>query len=150
MFRRKPDLAAVIGSYDDVPGAPNFLSQYKNLLHHYVHQTASEEASTFWGAAERFDEIFLEMGGFDESYRQPSIEDWAGLSAEAGGLYDSAVQDFAGQAFKALGCGLVAKSWLLLSCLPWTELILRDRRFINDQPATLQSCQCDINLRACE
>jgi len=28
--------------------------------------------------AERFD-VFLEMGGFDESYRQPSIEDmsWA-------------------------------------------------------------------------
>jgi hypothetical protein len=40
----------LIGSYDDAPGANNFLSQYKNLFHHYTHQTGSEEASTFWGA----------------------------------------------------------------------------------------------------
>ena len=41
---------AVIGSYDDQPGSPNFLSQYKNLLHHYTHQRARTNASTFWGA----------------------------------------------------------------------------------------------------
>jgi glycosyltransferase involved in cell wall biosynthesis len=49
-FKRDPDLAALFGSYDDAPAATNFLNQYKNLLHHYVHQTAREEASTFWGA----------------------------------------------------------------------------------------------------
>jgi hypothetical protein len=49
-FQNDHDLAAVIGSYDDEPFEPNFLSQYKNLLHHYVHQTANRDASTFWGA----------------------------------------------------------------------------------------------------
>ncbi|MBC7261044.1 MAG: glycosyltransferase family 2 protein, partial [Chloroflexi bacterium] len=44
-FQHEPELAAVFGSYDDSPGQLNFLSQYKNLLHHYVHQMAQEEAS---------------------------------------------------------------------------------------------------------
>ena len=47
-FAGEPHLAAVFGSYDDAPAAENFLSQYKNLLHHWVHQTGREEASTFW------------------------------------------------------------------------------------------------------
>ena len=36
------------GSYDDTPTDRGFVSRYKNLLHHYVHQTARREASTFW------------------------------------------------------------------------------------------------------
>jgi hypothetical protein len=41
-FAGDPHLAGLIGSYDDEPAAQNFLSQYKNLFHHYIHQTASE------------------------------------------------------------------------------------------------------------
>ena len=37
-FTEDASLAALIGSYDDAPGANNFLSQYKNLFHHYTHQ----------------------------------------------------------------------------------------------------------------
>jgi len=37
VFREEPDLAAVIGSYDDDPPERNFLSRYKNLTHHFVH-----------------------------------------------------------------------------------------------------------------
>ena len=43
-----PSLTAVIGSYDDAPGAPGFVSRYRNLLHHHVHQEGRERASTFW------------------------------------------------------------------------------------------------------
>jgi hypothetical protein len=43
-----PEVDAVFGSYDDAPRAPNFIAQYKNLFHHYVHQHGKEEASTFW------------------------------------------------------------------------------------------------------
>jgi len=70
-----PTLAACFGSYDDSPTETNFLSQYRNLLHHYTHQNANVEASTFWsgcGAIRR--EIFLEAGGF-QGYPRPSIED---------------------------------------------------------------------------
>lgn len=67
---------ALIGSYDDDPKSPDFISQYRNLMHCSVHQTGRSEASTFWsgcGAIRR--EVFLESGGFDETYVRPAIED---------------------------------------------------------------------------
>src|SRR5450755_3980206 len=36
-FDRDPTLSALFGSYDDAPAAPGFVSQYRNLLHHFVH-----------------------------------------------------------------------------------------------------------------
>ncbi len=73
----EPEVAAVFGSYDDAPAAPGWLSQYRNLLHHYVHQHADREASTFWagcGAVRR--PAFAAIGGFDQRrYRRPCIED---------------------------------------------------------------------------
>jgi glycosyltransferase involved in cell wall biosynthesis len=76
-FGEDPGLDALFGSYDDDPSERSFLSQYKNLAHHYVHQHASEEAATFWagcGAVRR--EAFERAGGFDSGrYGRPSIED---------------------------------------------------------------------------
>lgn len=70
-------VVAVFGSYDSNPPAKNFFSQYKNLVHHYYHSRAKDEASTFWsgcGAVRRT--AFLDSGGFDvERYQYPSIED---------------------------------------------------------------------------
>lgn len=72
-----PQVVAVFGSYDSNPAARNFFSRYKNLVHHYYHQRASDEAQTFWsgcGAVRRA--TFLACGGFDvERYKFPSIED---------------------------------------------------------------------------
>src|SRR5687767_9347944 len=34
-FERDPEISALFGSYDDAPGEKNFLSQYKNLQHHF-------------------------------------------------------------------------------------------------------------------
>lgn len=76
-FEADDALDALIGSYDDEPDHPGFLSQYRNLLHHYVHQTSQPEASTFWGAcgAVRRD-LFMEVGGFnDVRFPRPSVED---------------------------------------------------------------------------
>ena len=75
MFRDEPDLAALFVSHDDAPLELNFLSQYKNLLHHDVHQTARDEASIFCGACDAVRrDIFLALGRFGERYRHPLIE----------------------------------------------------------------------------
>ena len=69
-------LSAVIGSYDDTPRHPGICSQYRNLAHCYVHRSANRTALTFWsgcGAVRRA--WFFDVGGFDERYRRPSIED---------------------------------------------------------------------------
>jgi glycosyltransferase involved in cell wall biosynthesis len=70
-------IVAVFGSYDDRPPAENFLSQYKNLVHHYYHHRGRREANTFWsGCGAVLKEAFLKVGGFDVvRYVRPSIED---------------------------------------------------------------------------
>ena len=69
-------VAACFGSYDDAPAETNFLSQYKNLFHHYVHQNSPAEASTFWtGCGAIFRHVFQELGGFDATFAFPSVED---------------------------------------------------------------------------
>jgi glycosyltransferase involved in cell wall biosynthesis len=76
-FLKNPDIVAVFGSYDDDPIEVNFISQYRNLFHHFNHQYSDTEAFTFWagcGAVRK--KVFEEMGGFDQGrYTKPSIED---------------------------------------------------------------------------
>ena len=76
-FRAEPELSSVFGSYDDKPTSPGIVSQYRNLMHHYVHQRGRGEAETFWaglGAIRKGD--FVEVGMFDEwHYARPQIED---------------------------------------------------------------------------
>lgn len=150
-FRYEPDSpelspserspVAVFGSYDDAPDAPNFLSQYKNLFHHYVHQMAQEEASTFWGAcgAIRRD-VFLAVGGFDEGYRQPSIEDIElGYRLTRAGHRIRLHKSLQVKHLKRWSLVSLLKTDFLRRALPWTELILRDDRFVNDLNLRLSS-----------
>jgi glycosyltransferase involved in cell wall biosynthesis len=140
-FSREPDLAALIGSYDDAPGATNFLSQYKNLFHHYVHQTAREEASTFWGACGAIRrEVFLSIGGFNESYRQPSTEDIElGYRLKQAGHRIHLCKSLQVKHLKRWGVVSLLKADFFYRALPWTELILRDRALINDLNLQLKS-----------
>ncbi len=133
-FTGEPDLAAIIGSYDDAPGASNFLSQYKNLFHHYTHQTASEDASTFWGACGAIRrEVFLSMGGFDEGYRKPCVEDIElGYRLKRAGYRIRLCKDLQVKHLKRWEAISLLRAEIFYRALPWTELILRDREFIND------------------
>ncbi len=133
-FRIDPQSAALFGSYDTEPEQKNFLSQYKNLFHHYVHQVSREEASTFWsgcGAIRR--KIFMALGGFDKSYGKPCIEDIElGYRLKQAGYRIRLLKKLQAKHLKRWDTIGLLKSDFFDRALPWTELILKNRRFIND------------------
>jgi glycosyltransferase involved in cell wall biosynthesis len=133
-FDADPELDALMGSYDSDPYCPDFISQYRNLMHCFVHQQGEERASTFWsgcGAIRRG--VFLEHSGFSESYGRPAIEDIElGYRLIAAGrkiLLDRSM--LVTHLKKWTFAGLV-KTDILDRGIPWTELIMRDRRMPND------------------
>lgn len=134
LFHTHSELAAVIGSYDDAPGAPNFLSQYKNLFHHYTHQNSSEEASTFWGACGAIRRTtFWEIGGFDESYKKPSIEDIElGYRLRHRGYSIRLCKSLFVKHLKRWEPVSLLRAEFFYRALPWTELLLRQGRMNND------------------
>lgn len=133
-FGAEGDLDALIGSYDDDPAEPDFLSQYKNLLHCYVHQTGREQASTFWsgcGAIRR--EVFLAYSGFDESYGRPAIEDIElGYRLRQANRRMVLDKQLRAKHLKRWTFWNLVKTDILDRGIPWTELILRDRNMPND------------------
>jgi len=121
------DYVAVFGSYDDAPPARNFLSQYKNLVHHYYHQNGRSEASTFWagcGAVRK--SAFLSAGGFDAlHYPRSSIEDIElGYRLRAGGRIRLAAE-LQGTHLKVWTLRGLLTTELRDRALPWAFLLLR-------------------------
>jgi GT2 family glycosyltransferase len=132
-------IAAVFGSYDSRPAAPGLVSQYRNLLHHFVHQTAKAEASTFWaGCGAVIRSAFEELGGFDEQrFPRPSIEDieLGGRLARAGYRIrlDKSLQ---GTHLKRWTLWAVIRTDIVHRAIPWSRLMLE-----NTEP------YYDLNLR---
>jgi hypothetical protein len=132
-------VAAIFGAYDEEPAQRNFISQYKNLAHSYIHQSSNTVAQTFWagfGAVRA--QAFREVGGFDERFRRPCIED-IDLGYRLTAVGHTIVLDPTLQA-----CHL--KRWTVRSMvmsdvfdrgIPWTQLILKFGRF-----------NADLNLRS--
>ena len=133
-FQQQPSLSALIGSYDDAPEADNFLSQYKNLFHHYTHQVSSELASTFWAACGAVrPSVFHALGGFDEAYHQPCIEDIElGYRLKQAGYSISLCKDIQVKHLKRWEPISLLQAEIFYRALPWTDLILRNRHFDAD------------------
>ncbi len=133
-FASDPQLDALIGSYDQSPASPDFLSQYKNLMHHFVHQSGQEAASTFWsgcGAIRR--SVFEQYSGFSEDYRRPAIEDIElGYRLTADGRKILLDKDLQVKHLKAWSFWRLLKTDIFDRGIPWTELILRDSSMPND------------------
>jgi glycosyltransferase involved in cell wall biosynthesis len=134
-FANDSQLAAVFGSYDDEPAWGGFLSQYKNLMHSYVHQNSNERAVTFWagcGAVRR--EPFVEFGGFDSTrYRQPSIEDIElGYRLSLGGQKIKLNKQLQVKHLKKWTVRSLLKADILGRAVPWTRLIFETRQLPRD------------------
>ncbi len=127
-FNSSPEVAALFGSYDDHPTEPGVISRYYNLRHHWTHQHGTPEASTFWsgcGAIRRA--IFVQVGGFDESYARPSVEDIAlGRSLRLAGHRIRLCPDVQVTHLKRW----TLRSWLQTDiigrAIPWTQMLLRE------------------------
>jgi glycosyltransferase involved in cell wall biosynthesis len=133
-FDQDPDLEAVIGSYDDEPESQDFLSLYRNLMHCYVHHRSRREACTFWsGCGAIRKKAFQEYSGFDESYDRPAIEDielgYRLARDKKKMLLDTSIMVKHLKRWSFLG---LVKTDILDRGIPWTELILRDRKLPND------------------
>ena len=125
---------AVFGSYDTNPTAPNFISHYKNLFHHYVHQASHEEASTFWsgcGAVKR--SAFFDVGGFDSGFRRPTVEDIElGMRLRRAGHRIVLNKQLWVTHAKRWSLGGMIQSDIWDRAIPWTQLILREKSLPND------------------
>jgi len=134
-FKNHPEIDAVFGSYDDSPTDENFLSQYKNLLHHFHHQHAKTEASTFWtGCGAIRKNVFEDIGGFDdESFSLPSIEDVElGYRLKSRGhkiLLDKRIQV---KHLKRWELFTMLKTDIFQRAIPWSCLILQYQSLPND------------------
>jgi glycosyltransferase involved in cell wall biosynthesis len=133
-FQQDPELAAVIGSYDDTPEAQDFLSLYRNLMHCYVHHQSRRDACTFWsgcGAVRKA--VFQKYSGFDESYDRPAIEDielgYRLRRDQHKMVLDTSILVKHLKRWSFLN---LVKTDILDRGIPWTELILRDRFLPND------------------
>ncbi len=139
VFAGDPTVDAIFGSYDTRPGASNLISQYRNLLHHFVHQNSRREAFTFWsgcGAIKR--SVFLEMGGFDAGFETASIEDIElGARLRLAGRRVVLVKELQAQHLKRWTLRGMIETDVFQRAIPWTLLLL-----------TQGHLPQDLNLRA--
>jgi len=134
-FDEDPELDALFGSYDTVPTEPNFISQYRNLFHHFVHQQGHEQASTFWsgcGAIRR--RLFLDFGGFDPGlYDRPAIEDIElGARLVRAGHRIAVKKQIQVTHLKRWTLWGMIRTDVFDRGIPWTRLILREGSLPND------------------
>jgi glycosyltransferase involved in cell wall biosynthesis len=135
LFIENAQFSALFGSYDDAPGEPDFFSQYRNLMHHFFHQTGSREAETFWsgfGAIKR--QAFLQVGGFDaEKFEIPSIEDIElGYRLRKNGHRILLVPELQAKHLKKWTFYSILRTDFWQRAVPWAEIMLLNPQIKHD------------------
>jgi GT2 family glycosyltransferase len=133
-FRADPHIAALFGAYDEDPDDPGFHSQARNLAHSFIHQRSERDATTFWsGLGVIRTSVFLAVGGFDERFIRPSVEDIdLGYRVRAVGHRIVLDHTIRGKHLKRWSL------WIGLRCdvrdrgIPWTQLLHRYAAMRND------------------
>lgn len=130
---RHPELSALFGSYDDTPTDRGVVSQFRNLLHHFVHQDGAftndlRPAHTFWtgcGVIRR--DVFLLLKGFDPSlYRRPAIEDIElGYRLTQAGYRIALARDVQVTHLKRWTLSSMVRTDVLQRGVPWMLLLLQ-------------------------
>jgi glycosyltransferase involved in cell wall biosynthesis len=128
-FQVDPQTDAVVGSFAIETPAPGFFSKFKNLRHHYVHQTADPEGTTLAsGLTAIRKQVFLGAGGFEPAYAGASIEDIAlGYTLRRLGHHIRFRADIQVWHLKGYTLRELLVSDVFDRAVPWTALLLRER-----------------------
>ncbi|HWW87832.1 MAG TPA: glycosyltransferase [Vicinamibacterales bacterium] len=134
VFDREPDLAALFGAYDENPHDVAFISQARNLSHSFVHQRSRSSAGTFWaGLGAVRAESFAAVGGFDERFARPSVEDIdLGYRLRAAGCRIALDSTIRGTHLKVWSLWSGLRTDLFDRGIPWTQLLHRYRSLEDD------------------
>jgi glycosyltransferase involved in cell wall biosynthesis len=131
-FIDHPELTAVFGSYDDQPPEKNPVSQFRNLLHHYVHQQARKKAVTFWtGCGAVRAEVFDHLGLFETG--QDGMKDIEfGYRMTSAGYQIELHKDILVTHLKKWTLKSMLRTDIFLRAAPWTRLLLEKAPLEND------------------
>jgi glycosyltransferase involved in cell wall biosynthesis len=134
IFNEQPRIVGAFGAYDEQPADPGFMSQYKNLSHSFIHHSSAGQARTFWagfGAVRR--DAFQRVGGFDERFARPSVEDIdLGYRLTRAGCPIVLDTTLSARHLKRWTLGSAIVSDVRDRGIPWTQLILRYGALAND------------------
>ena len=153
-FAADPDLVGLFGAYDDEPAAGGLASTFRNLLHHHTHVSNPGTAGTFWsGCGAMRKTAFLDVGGFDEKYAYPSVEDIElGMRVAANGGKIVLTPEVRCKHLKHWTLTSMVVTDIVHRATPWTRLIINSPKL----PATLNldwrgrlSGICSVLLAAC-
>ncbi len=126
-IQRHPEASAIFGCYDARVADQPLVSQYRNLMHRYVHLRGAGPAETFWaglGAVRR--DRFVAVGGFDAArFPRPSVED-IDLGYRLRDAGDRLVLDPSIEAthLKVWTLGSILRTDFASRALPWLRLLL--------------------------
>jgi GT2 family glycosyltransferase len=144
---RRPEISAVFGAYDHSPTEPDLTSQYRNLLHTYVHHRDAGEVVTFWtglGGIRR--EAFFGSGAFDEGQRIDDVE--LGYRLTALGhriLLDPAIS---GTHLKRWTLRNLVVTDVLERGVPWVRLLLRGRHRVGRATLSVRPAEWALTILA--
>ena len=143
-FVANSKLAGLIGSYDFSPSHEGFVSQYRNLMHSFHHQHGKRRTTVFWGACGAIRKaVFFAVGGFDDTYKRPSIEDIElGSRLNRHGALIELHPEVQVKHLKQWTLAGMIRTDVLDRAIPWTRLILRDGEMPNDLNVKLSQRFC--------
>jgi len=153
-FAADPDLVGLFGAYDDEPAAVGLASTFRSLLHHHTHVSHPGTAGTFWsGCGAMRTTAFLDVGGFDEKYAYPCVEDIElGMRVAANGGKILLTPEVRCKHLKYWTLASMVVTDIVQRATPWTRLIVNNHKI----PATLNvdwrgrlSGICSVLLAAC-